>query len=242
MALDAWKWISGLIGITVFYLICSGWWWQFQFRILPVNSGRKAQKLEFTRLLNAPFDYFRANSMGYILNRFSLDLYDYETVFAIALLSTIQGAVVTCSQIALVAVSTPYALILAASAIVGYECLRRFYIRTSSQVRKVLSAAQTPLLSACEELVEGLPLIRAFQQQDRMTIEATKRITESTTPYLILQNTKVWYTLCLSFVSLLFTVVLLPIAITNRRGTSQGNIAIGEIAKVLQRTCLRVLL
>lgn len=224
---DAWKWISGLCGITVFYLLCAGWWWQYQFRILPVCSGRKTQRMSFTRLLNAPFDYFRVNSIGYILNRFSLDLYDYETIFAIDLMSTIQGVFVTCSQVALVSVSTRYALILAAAAVIGYECLRRFYIKTSSQLRKVLSAAQTPLLTACEELVEGLPLIRAFEQQGRMTLEATKRITQSTTPYLTLQSTKMWYTLCLSFISLLFSMVLLPIAVANRRGTSQGNIALG---------------
>ena len=108
------------------------------------------------------------------------------------------------------------------------ECVRRFYIRSSRQLRKILSAAQTPLFSACEELQDGLVIIRAFSQQQCLIHRASQRITCSVVPYLVLQASRTWYSLILGFSSLCFSMVLLPLAIVNRRSTDQGSLSLGK--------------
>ena len=45
---DAWKWIGGLVGLTLFFLSMAGLWCQLQYLILPIISGRKAHQAQLS--------------------------------------------------------------------------------------------------------------------------------------------------------------------------------------------------
>lgn len=230
---ETWKWIGGLVGLYSFWLLSVGVYWQLQFQVLPAASGARTHKAEISSLLNAPTKFFSVTSYGYILNRFSLDCYQYETDLAYSIWWTLESAIAVVSQFIVICLATPYAVLVIIGGLVGYEALRRFYIKTSSQLRKLLSASQSPLFTACEELLEGLTTIRAFNQETYLAMKATKRITDSTKPYLTLQTAQVWYMMNLGFLSLFFSMILLPVAIVQRGSANLGGIAVAVVQLII---------
>ena len=141
----------------------------FNFYYVVLQASRRLHNRMLHRLVHTPIHFFETNPSGRILNRFSKDIgfldeqlprffYDFWQ-FSTYLLST---AIATCAvQVFMI---IPFFI-----AGVSTLAARHWYLRTSTQIKRIESISRSPLYSHISLVLQGLCTIRALQIEDRIT-------------------------------------------------------------------------
>ena len=141
----------------------------FNFYYVVLQAGRRLHNRMLRRLVHTPLHFFDTNPSGRILNRFSKDIgfmdvqlpmqfYDFWQY------STFNAAVIIATCLLQYYLIIPFAILL-----VSMLALRYYYLRTSSQIKRLESVARSPLYSHISLTLQGLSTIRALGIGERIT-------------------------------------------------------------------------
>ncbi|ODQ63868.1 multidrug resistance-associated protein 1 [Nadsonia fulvescens var. elongata DSM 6958] len=166
--------IYAIIGIT------SGLFGVLESATLTIFAAMRSAKLLYSRMLRAvvraPMSFFETTPLGRITNRFSGDIsriddvlpYTFEYFF-IQLFSLI-------STLCVIIYSAPQTLVLIIPLLLVYISYQKYYIKTSRELKRLISASRSPIFSHFQELITGVSTIRAYARQYRSVDECEGRI------------------------------------------------------------------
>ncbi|KAF9285150.1 hypothetical protein BGZ88_009647 [Linnemannia elongata] len=133
------------------------------------------------RVLRLPMAFFDVTPQGRILNRFSSDIGDIDEVVPesfICLLTCLFNFVGT---LMILTFATPaFVFVLPVIGLI-YMIIQKYYIRTSSNLRRLDSVTKSPLYQHFSETLNGLSSIRAMNIKDRFIDENAVRTNKSAT-------------------------------------------------------------
>ncbi|XP_035883030.1 canalicular multispecific organic anion transporter 1 isoform X2 [Phyllostomus discolor] len=136
-----------------------------------VHGFAHASNLLHKQLLNsiirAPMSFFDTTPIGRIVNRFAGDISMVDDTLPTSLRSWILCFLGIISTLVMICMATPVFVIIIIPLGVIYVSVQMFYVATSRQLRRLDSVTRSPLYSFFSETVSGLPVIRAFQHQQR---------------------------------------------------------------------------
>uniref|UniRef100_W5L1F9 Cystic fibrosis transmembrane conductance regulator n=1 Tax=Astyanax mexicanus TaxID=7994 RepID=W5L1F9_ASTMX len=148
-------------GLTVATLIFG-----FMRSLLMFNAMvRSAQTLHnrmFNCILRTPVRFFDVNPIGRILNRFSKDIGQVDSSLPWTFVDFIQVSV-----IAVAASVIPWILIPVLPLLIVFLFLRRYFLQTSRDVKRLESTTRSPVFSHLSSSLQGLWTIRAFKAEER---------------------------------------------------------------------------
>ncbi|XP_051002569.1 ATP-binding cassette sub-family C member 2 [Acomys russatus] len=153
-------------------LFLSSLWCIYAFN----HASRTLHKQLLTNILRAPMSFFDTTPTGRIVNRFAGDISTVDDMLPMSFRSwtlCFFGIVVT---LIMICMATPIFAVIIIPLSIIYVSVQLFYVATSRQLRRLDSVTKSPIYSHFSETVSGLPVIRAFEHQQRFLTCSEKGI------------------------------------------------------------------
>ncbi|XP_075896037.1 ATP-binding cassette sub-family C member 4-like isoform X2 [Nelusetta ayraudi] len=136
------------------------------FHVL-VRSAQNLHDSMFSAILRTPVRFFDVNPIGRILNRFSKDIGYLDSLLPWTFVDFIQVFLQVVGVIAVATVIIPWILVPIVPLLAVFLLLRRYFLRTSRDIKRLESTTRSPVFSHLSSSLQGLSTIRAFKVQQR---------------------------------------------------------------------------
>jgi ATP-binding cassette subfamily C (CFTR/MRP) protein 4 len=138
------------------------------FFAVGLRSATNLHRRALWGVLRSPWRFFTANPLGRIVNKFSADQDNMDELLPICLFDTIQIGFLVLGSLVLCVVAVPYVLILLIPLLVLFVLLRRHFLHSSRELKRLESITKSPVCSMFASSAYGLVTVRAFGAQDRL--------------------------------------------------------------------------
>ncbi|CAG9577085.1 unnamed protein product [Danaus chrysippus] len=128
----------------------------------------------FRGVTNAPMWFFHHNPSGRILNRFSKDMGQIDTLLPVALVDCLGFFLEVIAILAVVCIVNWWLLLPTAVLAFLLHLMRSLYLYTSRELKRAEAIARSPSLSHCGGTVHGLTTIRSCHKQVTLAKEFDK--------------------------------------------------------------------
>ncbi|KAI9233433.1 MAG: hypothetical protein BYD32DRAFT_465341 [Podila humilis] len=197
---------SLLMAITIGFAMC----------FMARNASIKLHQLMLTPLIRSPMAFFDITSSGKIINRFAHDIQGVDFDLPLAGLN---GIFIVMTMITIfafcVAASYYFAIIMIPIGYI-YYLLGCFYLVSSRELKRLDSAARSPMYAHFGETLSGLVTIRAYNEGSRFNVQATTLLDRSQQTGYLANASARWLQLMMEMVSLLILLAVGLLAITQR--------------------------
>ncbi|XP_062383443.1 multidrug resistance-associated protein 4 isoform X2 [Sardina pilchardus] len=154
---------AGLTGATLLFglmrsLMC--------FKVL-IRSTQKLHERMFNCILRTPVRFFDVNPIGRILNRFSKDIGQLDSLLPWTFVDFIQVFLQIIGSIAVAASVIFWILLPVIPLLIAFLFLRRYFLRTSRDIKRLEATTRSPVFSHLSSSLQGLWTIRAFRAEQR---------------------------------------------------------------------------
>ncbi|XP_017154836.2 probable multidrug resistance-associated protein lethal(2)03659 isoform X2 [Drosophila miranda] len=135
------------------------------FFSMAMHSSTQLHNTMFQGVSRTALYFFHSNPSGRILNRFAMDLGQVDEVLPAVMLDCIQIFLTIAGIICVLCITNPWYLLNTSVMFVASHFLRRFYLSTSRNVKRLEAVARSPIYSHFSATLNGLPTIRALGAQ-----------------------------------------------------------------------------
>jgi ABC-type multidrug transport system fused ATPase/permease subunit len=179
-------------------------------------------------ILYTSLRFFESNPSGRILNRASKDQQVLDESLPLALIDTMQNLLMTFGSIIIIGMTNPWALLILIPLVPTVLWLRRFYMRSSRQLKRLESVARSPVYALFSSSLDGLTSIRAFDVQGDFLNMFMERIDTNSRAYFFLVAAARWFGLRLDLMTSLLTLVtaILVVALRDQIDPSAAALSI----------------
>ncbi|XP_074027104.1 probable multidrug resistance-associated protein lethal(2)03659 isoform X2 [Leptinotarsa decemlineata] len=139
--------IVALTRSLVFFSIC-------------MRSSMRLHNRMFISIIHASMRFFNVNSSGRILNRFSKDLGAVDELLPNAFIDTVQLMLNLVGAIIVVSFVEPYLLVPTCGMVLIFYLLRRLYLSTSRNVKRLEGITRSPVFAHLNATLQGITTIR----------------------------------------------------------------------------------
>ncbi|XP_008297174.1 multidrug resistance-associated protein 4-like [Stegastes partitus] len=191
-----------------------------------VRSGQTLHNSMFSTVLRTPVHFFDVNPVGRILNRFSKDISQMDSMLPITFVDFYQLILQNAGVVAVAAAVIPLVLIPVVVLLIIFLYLRRFYLSTSRDIKRLESTTRSPVFSHLSSSLQGLWTIRAFRAEERLkkTFDAHQDL-HSEAWFLFLMTSR-WFALRLDSICSLFITITAFGCILLREGLEAGEVGL----------------
>ncbi|KAF9361073.1 hypothetical protein BGX26_006161 [Mortierella sp. AD094] len=188
---------------------------------LARRASMKLHSAMLTPLVRSPMSFFDVTSSGKIVNRFAHDITAIDIQLPFVFLQLLTMVFLAVNIFGMCIAASPYFAIITIPLGFGYYQLGGFYLVSSRELKRLDSAARSPLYAHFGETLAGLTTIRAFNDSSRFAIQATTLLDRSQqTSYLTNVSTR-WLQIMLDFMSLIVLIAVGLLAILQRESANQ---------------------
>eukprot|EP00980_Cylindrotheca_fusiformis_P029799 scaffold23877_cov230-Cylindrotheca_fusiformis.AAC.1 len=155
-----WDILGLVIGLSIAVILLASFRAGISF-FFTIKASRELHDGMTKAVLRAPISFFDTNPLGRILNRFSADvgsnddllpqtLFDFTVIFYIVI-----GTIATTVSV------LPYALLVIPPLLYYFLSVRRVFVTTSTELKRLESLARSPIFAMISESLSGVATIRA---------------------------------------------------------------------------------
>ncbi|CAF4300292.1 unnamed protein product, partial [Adineta steineri] len=166
-----------------------------------------------TGMLYTSLRCFESNPSGRILNRASKDQQVLDQSLPVALIDTMQYLLMIIGSITVIGRTNLWVLLILIPLIPSVLWLRRFYMRSSRQLKRLESVTRSPIYTLFSSSFDGLTSIRAFNVQDDFLNMFMDRIDTNSRAYFILSTSAYWFGLRLDVMVSFLTLITALLAV-----------------------------
>uniref|UniRef100_A0A8C9WK74 Cystic fibrosis transmembrane conductance regulator n=1 Tax=Scleropages formosus TaxID=113540 RepID=A0A8C9WK74_SCLFO len=209
------------VGLTVATIIF-GFLRSLLFFNVLVNSAQTLHNRMFTSILRTPVRFFDINPVGRILNRFSKDIGQLDSMLPWTFVDFIQVFLQILGVIAVAASVIPWILIPVIPLLIVFLVLRRYFLQTSRDIKRLESTTRSPVFSHLSSSLQGLWTIRAFKAEQRFqqTFDAHQDL-HSEAWFLFLTTSR-WFAVRLDGICAIFVSITAFACLLLRDGKEYG--------------------
>nr|AKC42147.1 ABCC4 [Petromyzon marinus] len=130
-----------------------------------VTASRVLHNRMFSSVLRAPVYFYDVNPIGRVLNRFSKDIGQMDDLLPITFLDFAQTSLQIVGAMSVAVGVVPWVMIPVVPLLVVFFLLRRYYLLTARNIKRLEATARSPVFSHLSSSLQGLPVVRAFHVQ-----------------------------------------------------------------------------
>ncbi|XP_014028862.1 ATP-binding cassette sub-family C member 4 [Salmo salar] len=194
---------AGLTGATIIF----GFLRSLVFFNVLVNSAQTLHNRMFTAILRTPVRFFDVNPIGRILNRFSKDIGYLDSLLPWTFVDFIQVFLQILGVIIVAAAVIPWILIPVVPLLVVFLFLRRYFLQTSRDIKRLESTTRSPVFSHLSSSLQGLWTIRAFKAQQRFQQAFDAHQDLHSEAWFLFLTTSRWFALRLDGICSIFVTI-----------------------------------
>ncbi|XP_071321048.1 ATP-binding cassette sub-family C member 4-like isoform X2 [Trachinotus anak] len=191
-----------------------------------VRSAQKLHNSMFSAVLRTPVVFFDVNPIGRILNRFSKDISQMDSMLPITFVDFYQLFLQNAGVVAVAASVIPLILIPVVPLLLVFLYLRRFYLSTSRDVKRLESTTRSPVFSHLSSSLQGLWTIRAFRAEERLKKAFDSHQDQHSEAWFLFLMTSRWFALRLDSICSIFITFTTFGCILLRDGLEAGEVGL----------------
>lgn len=161
----------GIYAAIVLCLVVTSMVRTVYFFVLCMRSSVNLHNAMFRRIIRAPCRFFDTNPVGRILNRFSKDMGSMDEQLPPAFFDAFTIMLNIAGIMAVIFAVRPWIMIPTLLLGVVFLLLRRFYMRSARDIKRLEGVARSPVFSQLSTSLQGLTSIRAFSAQNMLRVE-----------------------------------------------------------------------
>lgn len=199
---------------TIILTIIRSYW----FILTCLRASRNLHHKLLNAVLAAPVNtYFDVTPIGRILNRFSKDLDNMDSLLPDFFLQTLQN----CFHVAAIAViciiSSPYFILLFIPIVILFYFIQLFFRKSSREMKRMDSITRSPVYSFFDETLQGMMTIHAFKKSHLFQLKFFSRVNQHMRNFFTFWMASRWLALRLDVVSnlIILTVALLGVLLSD---------------------------
>lgn len=177
-------------------------------------------------VLRSPMSFFETTPIGRILNRFSNDVYKVDEVLGRVFGMFFSNTVKVLFTILVICFSTWQFIFIAIPLGVLYLYYQQYYLKTSRELRRLDSVSRSPIYANFQESLNGVSVIRAYDQEDRFKHLNRSRVDKNMRAYHPAVNANRWLAVRLEFLGSIIILASSGLAILS---LTSGSISPGLI-------------
>uniref|UniRef100_A0A8C5A2Y0 Cystic fibrosis transmembrane conductance regulator n=1 Tax=Gadus morhua TaxID=8049 RepID=A0A8C5A2Y0_GADMO len=213
---------SGLTAATLLFGLVRA----MLFFYVLVKSTETLHKRMFDTILRAPVHFFDVNPIGRVLNRFSKDIGQMDVLLPITFVDACQVILQTIGVIVVSAMVVPWILILVVPFLIIFLFLRRYFLQTSRDIKRLEGTTRSPVFSHLSSSLQGLWTIRAFRAEQRFqNVFDAHQDLHSETWYLFLTSSR-WFAMRLDLLCAVFVIILIYACVLLRDNLGAGDVGL----------------
>ncbi|XP_036946537.1 multidrug resistance-associated protein 4-like isoform X2 [Acanthopagrus latus] len=190
---------------------------------------RAAQTLHnnmFNTVIRTSVRFFDVNPIGRILNRFSKDIGLMDSTLPITFVDFYQLFLQNVGVVAVAASVIPLILVPVVPLVFVFLYLRRFYLHTSRDIKRLESTTRSPVFSHLSSSLQGLWTIRALRAEERLKKAFDAHQDLHSEAWFLFLMTSRWFALRLDSICSLFITMATFGCILLRDGLEAGEVGL----------------
>ncbi len=144
--------------------------------LLMINGAKKMHNNMFSSIIRSKMHFFESTPTGRILNRFSRDIDATERGIPESLRKLLRCATQVLSTLVVISTVTPWFMLTMLPLFVVYFFIRRYFIASMRQLKRMDSASKSPIFSHFSESLTGVSSIRAYKAQAMFVKSMEERV------------------------------------------------------------------
>uniref|UniRef100_A0A452VN33 Multidrug resistance-associated protein 4 n=1 Tax=Ursus maritimus TaxID=29073 RepID=A0A452VN33_URSMA len=196
--------LSGLTVATVLFGIARS---LLVFYVL-VHSSQTLHNKMFESILRAPVLFFDRNPVGRILNRFSKDVGHMDDLLPLTFLDFFQTFLQVLGVVGVAVAVIPWIAIPLIPLGILFFVLRRYFLETSRDVKRLESTTRSPVFSHLSSSLQGLWTIRAYKAEERFQELFDAHQDLHSEAWFLFLTTSRWFAVRLDAICAIFVVVV----------------------------------
>uniref|UniRef100_A0A087XBS8 Multidrug resistance-associated protein 4 n=1 Tax=Poecilia formosa TaxID=48698 RepID=A0A087XBS8_POEFO len=191
-----------------------------------VKSAQTLHNNMFNAVLRTHVHFFDVNPIGRILNRFSKDIGQMDSMLPITFVDFYQLFLQNLGVVVVAASVIPLILVPVVPLLLFFLYLRRYYLHTSRDVKRLESTTRSPVFSHLSSSLQGLWTIRAFGAEERLrkTFDSYQDL-HSEAWFLFLMTSR-WFALRLDSICSIFITFTAFGCVLFRDGLEAGQVGL----------------
>ncbi|KAG0048489.1 hypothetical protein BGZ89_004587 [Linnemannia elongata] len=177
-------------------------------------------------LVRAPMSFFDVTSSGKIVNRFSHDINAVDIELPLQFINMLFISTMAISVFVFCILATRWFFAIMVPLGICYYILGGFFLVSSRELKRLDSAARSPMYAHFGETLAGLVTIRAFNDTERLAIQATSLLDRSQTTGYLTNMTNRWLQIMIDQLSTFTLGFVCLMAVIQREGSAAGYFAI----------------
>ncbi|XP_057388585.1 ATP-binding cassette sub-family C member 4 isoform X6 [Balaenoptera acutorostrata] len=179
----------------------------FVFYVL-VSSSQTLHNQMFESILRAPVLFFDRNPIGRILNRFSKDIGHMDDLLPLTFLDFIQTFLQVIGVVGVAVSVIPWIAIPLVPLGIIFFVLRRYFLQTSRDVKRLESTTRSPVFSHLSSSLQGLWTIRAYSAEERFQELFDAHQDLHSEAWFLFLTTSRWFAVRLDAICAIFVIVV----------------------------------
>uniref|UniRef100_A0A7N8Y2U6 Multidrug resistance-associated protein 4 n=1 Tax=Mastacembelus armatus TaxID=205130 RepID=A0A7N8Y2U6_9TELE len=176
------------------------------FNVL-VRCAQSLHNRMFNAIIRTPVCFFDINPIGRVLNRFSKDIGQLDSNLPWTFVDFIQVFLQIVGVIAVAASVIPWILIPVLPLLLFFLYLRRYFLQTSRDIKRLESTTRSPVFSHLSSSLQGLWTIRAFGAENRFQKAFDAHQDLHSEAWFLFLTTSRWFALRLDGICSVFVTV-----------------------------------
>lgn len=197
----------GIYGGLTLATIIFGFFRNFLMFHVLVRAAQTLHNRMFQAILCTPVRFFDINPIGRVLNRFSKDIGQLDSNMPWILVDFTQVFLQIVGVIAVSVSVIPWILIPVLPLLILFLFLRRFFLRTSRNIKRLESTTRSPVFSHLSSSLQGLWTIRAFRAEERFQEVFDAHQNLHSQAWFLFLTTSRWFALRLDAICSVFVTV-----------------------------------
>ncbi|XP_040914476.1 multidrug resistance-associated protein 1-like [Toxotes jaculatrix] len=173
-------------------------------------------------VLRSPMSFFEATPSGNLLNRFSKEMDAIDCMIPDGLKMMLGYLFKLLEVCIIVLLATPFTGLVLLPLTCIYIFIQSFYVASSCQLRRLEAVSRSPIYSHFSETVHGATVIRAFGEQQRFILQASRRIDSNQEAYFPRFVATRWLAVNLEFLGNLLVLAAAILSVRGRDELSPG--------------------
>ncbi|XP_033291031.2 ATP-binding cassette sub-family C member 4 isoform X3 [Orcinus orca] len=205
--LDLYRYLGIYSGLTVSAVLFGIARSLLVFYVL-VSSSQTLHNQMFESILRAPVLFFDRNPTGRILNRFSKDIGHMDDLLPLTFLDFIQTFLQVIGVVGVAVSVIPWIAIPLVPLGIIFFVLRRYFLQTSRDVKRLESTTRSPVFSHLSSSLQGLWTIRAYKAEERFQELFDAHQDLHSEAWFLFLTTSRWFAVRLDAICAIFVIVV----------------------------------
>ena len=191
-----------------------------------VNASKCLHYDLLKSILKSPMSFFDTTPVGRIVNRFSKDMDEVDVMVPLHFKDCFSQLVIALGAVFVICYSTPITIIAVIPLTAIFLLYTSFYLRTSRQLKRIISINRSPINSHIEETLSGAATIRAYGLEDKFEDENEAKIEDLQKAQYPETISNSWLFLRLQMVGNILIFLTSLITVINRKSVDAGTVGL----------------